>query len=85
MLADWCITTSGLKVLLLLAVGNKESEACWTEFFRGMIARGLKPPTSITSDGAPGLINAIGVCFSASLRIRCWFHRMGNILAVRLA
>jgi len=62
-------------------VGNKESEACWTEFFRGMIARGLKVPTSVTADGAPGLINAIGVCFPRSIRIRCWFHRIGNILA----
>lgn len=40
-----------------------------------MIARGLKMPTSVTADGAQGLINAIGVCFTASLRIRCWFHR----------
>ncbi len=46
-----------------------------------MIARGLKVPTLITADGAPGLINAIGVCFRHSIRIRCWFHRMGNILA----
>jgi transposase-like protein len=50
-LACWCITTSGHKVLLHLAVGNKESEACWTEFFRGMIARGFRfprrsPPTA---------------------------------------
>jgi transposase-like protein len=80
-LACWCITTSGHKVLLHLAVGNKESEACWTEFFRGMIARGLRMPTSVTADGAQGLINAIQVCFGHSLRIRCWFHRMGNILA----
>ncbi len=80
-LACWCITTSGHKVLLHLAVGNKESEACWTEFFRNMIARGLKVPTSVTSDGAQGLVNAIEVCFEHSLRIRCWFHRMGNILA----
>jgi transposase-like protein len=80
-LACWCITTSGHKVLLHLAVGNKESEACWTEFFRDMIARGLRVPTSVTADGAQGLINAIGVCFPRSIRIRCWFHRMGNILA----
>ena len=80
-LACWYITTSGHKVLLHLAVGNKESEACWTEFFRSMTARGLKVPNSVTADGAPGLINAIQVCFPASIRIRCWFHRMGNILA----
>jgi transposase-like protein len=80
-LAAWCITTTGHNVLLHLAVGDKESELCWTEFFRHMIARGLRVPVSVTADGAPGLINAIGACFGRSIRIRCWFHRMGNILA----
>ena len=31
--------------------------------------------------GVLGLINAITVCFPASIRIRCWFHRLGNIRA----
>lgn len=78
-LAAWCITTDGRKVLLHLAVGNKESEACWKEFLRDMIGRGLRMPTSVTSDGAPGLVNAIEGVFSKSLRIRCWYHKMGNI------
>jgi transposase-like protein len=78
-LAAWCITSDGRKVLLHLAVGNKESETCWTEFFESMIGRGLRAPTSVTSDGAPGLKNAIEGCFSHSLRIRCWFHKLGNI------
>ncbi len=69
------------QVVLHLQVGNRESEADWTEFFRGMISPGLRVPTSVTADGAPGLINAIGVCFRRSIRIRCWFHRMVNILA----
>ncbi len=62
-------------------MGNKESEACWTEFFRHMTSRGLRLPTSITSDGAPGLVNAITAAFAKSIRIRCWFHRMANIRA----
>jgi putative transposase len=78
-LAAWCITTEGRKVLLHLAVGNKESEACWVEFLRDMVARGLRTPTSVTSDGAPGLVNAIEGVFSRSLRIRCWYHKLGNI------
>jgi putative transposase len=78
-LAAWCITTEGRKVLLHLAVGNKESEACWVEFLRDMVARGLRTPTSVTSDGAPGLVNAIEGLFSKSLRIRCWYHKLGNI------
>ncbi|MGH3659623.1 MAG: transposase [Micromonosporaceae bacterium] len=59
----------------------KESEKCWTEFFRGLLDRGLRMPTTVTSDGAPGLVKAIGVCLPASIRIRCWFHRLANIRA----
>lgn len=81
LLVAWCIASDGRKHLLHLAVGNKESQACWTEFFRSMLARGLRLPTTVTSDGAPGLINAITTCFPASIRIRCWFHRLANIRA----
>jgi putative transposase len=75
LLVAWCIASDGRKHLLHLAVGNKESQSCWTEFFRGMLHRGMRAPTTITSDGAPGLINAITACFPASIRLRCWFHR----------
>jgi putative transposase len=81
LLVAWCIDSAGRKHLLHLAVGNKESEVCWTGFFRNMLERGLRMPTTATSDGAPGLIKAIEVCFPASIRIRCWFHRLANIRA----
>src|SRR5918912_1087508 len=81
LLVAWCIASDGRKHLLHLAVGNKESQGCWTEFFRSLLARGMRAPTTITSDGAPGLIKAITACFPASIRIRCWFHRLGNIRA----
>jgi transposase-like protein len=81
LLVAWCIASDGRKHLLHLAVGNKESEPCWTEFVRSMLGRGLRLPTTVTSDGAPGLINAITVCFKPSIRIRCWFHRLANIRA----
>jgi putative transposase len=81
LLVGWCIASDGGKHLLHLAVGNKESEACWTEFFRNLLDRGLRMPTTVTSDGAPGLVKAISVCFPASIRIRCWFHRLANIRA----
>ena len=80
-LCAWAITTEGRKVLLHLAVGNKESESCWLEFLRNMVGRGLRTPVSVTADGAPGLINAIKGVFSKSLRIRCWFHKMSNLRA----
>jgi putative transposase len=81
LLVAWCIASDGRKHLVHLAVGNKESQACWTEFFRSMLGRGLRAPTTVTSDGAPGLITAITTCFPASIRIRCWFHRLGNLRA----
>jgi transposase-like protein len=81
LLVAWCIASDGRKQLLHLAVGNKESEACWSEFFRNLLGRGMRLPTTVTSDGAPGLIRAITVCFPASVRIRCWFHRLANIRA----
>jgi transposase-like protein len=81
LLVAWCIATDGRKHLLHLAVGNKESEAAWTEFFRSLLARNMRLPTTITSDGAPGLINAIEACFPQTVRIRCWFHRLANIRA----
>jgi putative transposase len=79
LLVAWCIDAQGRKHLLHLAVGNRESEASWTEFFRHLVARGLRLPTTVTSDGAPGLVRAIEAVFPTSVRIRCWFHRLANI------
>ena len=79
-LCAWAILGDGTKVLLHLALGNKESYDAWRAFFRSMQARGLASPVSITSDGAPGLIRAIGEAFPQSLRLRCWFHKITNVL-----
>lgn len=53
-LCAWCITSDGRKLLLYLAVGNKESEVCWTEFLRNMVGRGLKVPTVVEFVTAAG-------------------------------
>jgi len=79
-LCAWGILRDGRKVLIHLAVGNKESYQDWLSFIRDMVKRGLCIPTTITSDGAPGLIKAIEAAFALSLRIRCWFHKMRNLM-----
>lgn len=79
LLVAWGIDAGGRKLLLHLAVGNKESETAWTELFRSLVARGLRAPTTVTSDGAPGLVKAIEAVFDKSIRIRCWFHRLANL------
>lgn len=78
-LCAWGICRDGSKVLLHMTIGNKESEACWVEMLRDMVRRGLPEPTTVSSDGAPGLIKAIASVFPKSLRLRCWFHRMRNL------
>ena len=78
-LCAWAILSTGEKVLLHLALGNKESYESWTDFFRHMIARGLRMPLLVISDGAPGLIKAIDECFPKSKRQRCLVHKLRNI------
>lgn len=79
-LCAWGICEDGQKVLLHLALGNKESHADWLDFLRGMVKRGLRTPLTMTSDGAPGLIRALQDVFPQSVRIRCWMHKMQNVL-----
>jgi transposase-like protein len=79
-LCAWGICADGHKVMLHMAVGNKESYSDWLDFLRDMVRRGLRPPLTTTSDGAPGLLRALDEVFPKSLRIRCWVHKMRNVL-----
>jgi len=78
-LCAWGILSNGHKVLLHMALGNKESYDSWLDFFRNMIKRGLRMPLLIISDGSPGLIKAIANCFPESRRQRCLVHKLRNI------
>jgi putative transposase len=79
-LAAWGICRDGRRVLLHLALGNTESYENWREFLRDLVKRGMRTPTTVTSDGAPGLIRAIDQVWPQSLRIRCWAHKARNVL-----
>jgi putative transposase len=79
-LVSWGILRDGSKVLLHMSLGNRESTESWLEHFRSLVSRGLPTPLTVTSDGAVGLIKAIEAMWPESERIRCWFHKMANIL-----
>lgn len=79
-LAAWGICNDGRKVLLHLTLGNKESYENWLDFLRDMVRRGLRAPVQVTTDGAPGLIRAVGEVFPKSLRQRCLAHKSRNVL-----
>ena len=84
-LAAWGICRGGHRVLLHRALGNTERADHGLECLRDLVRRGLRPPTAITSDGAPGLLRAIAQVWPQSLRIRCWAHYAeGRIMPRRL-
>jgi len=82
-LVAWGFTVEGRRVLLHLMAGSKEDAETVTAFFEDMKRRGLNDPLLVTSDGAPGIIKAIEVCFPRAARQRCLAHRMRN-LAVKV-
>jgi len=79
-LVTWGICSDGAKVLLHMSLGNKESADAWLEHFRSLVKRNMPSPLTITTDGAPGAIRAVETMWPASERIRCWFHKMKNVL-----
>jgi transposase-like protein len=79
-LVAWAICRDGRKVLLHMALGNKESFDAWLDMGRDMVRRGLRVPTLITTDGAPGLIAAVEQVWPRSLRQRCLAHKKRNVL-----
>ena len=79
-LVAWGILSSGTKVLLSMALGNKESYEDWLSAFRDLRRRGLNDPVLGTTDGAPGLIQAFEQVFPKTLRQRCLVHKKNNML-----
>lgn len=80
-LVAWGFTTDGGRVLLDVCLGQRERSEDWLDLGRGLSARGLRSPLLVVSDGAPGLIRAIGELWPDADRGRCAVHRLRNILA----
>lgn len=80
LLVAWGILEDGQRVLIHLELGNRESYESCLAFLRGLKARGLKDPVLVTSDGAPGLIQAVEELFPLALRQRCLVHKKRNVL-----
>jgi transposase-like protein len=80
-LAAQGFTAEGRRVLLHLMAGSQEDAETVTAFFEAMKRRGLNDPLLVSSDGAPGIIKAVQVCFPRAARQRCLAHRMRNLAA----
>ncbi len=80
-LVAWGFTTEGERFLLDVCLGQRERLEDWLDLGRGLTARGLRSPLLVVSDGAPGLIRAVGELWPEADRQRCSVHRLRNILA----
>jgi putative transposase len=78
-LAAWGFTIEGRRVLLHMMAGSREDAETVIAFFEDMKRRGLNDPLLVTSDGAPGIIKAIEVCFPRAAQQRCLAHRRRNL------
>lgn len=75
------VRADGQKELIALADGYRESEDSWGEVLRDCKRRGMAAPVLAIGDGALGFWNAVRDVFPETREQRCWFHKMGNVLA----
>jgi putative transposase len=80
-LVAWGYTLEGERVLLDVTLGARERFEDWLDLGRALAARGLAAPLLVVSDGAPGLVRAIGELWPEADRQRCAVHRLRNVLA----
>jgi len=80
-LVAWGFDLDGARVLLDVALGQRERTDDWLDLGRGLSARGLPEPLLVVGDGAPGLVRAIGELWPGADRQRCAVHRLRNVLA----
>ena len=80
-LVAWGYDTTGKRVLLDVALGQRERFEDWRDFGRGLARRGLRSPWLAVTDGAPGLVLAAEQLWPDADRQRCTVHRLRNILA----
>lgn len=76
------IRADGSRVLLGVYLGEHESTESWKLALQDVVARGLKRPWMVISDGNPGLIRAVKDTWGKKLaRQRCIVHKTRNVLS----
>ena len=74
----------GVKELLAMELGYRESTESWADVLRDLRDRELTPPLVAVGDGALGLWAALDEVFPTTEHQRCWNHRALNIQAKRI-
>lgn len=70
----------GSKIVLAVESGHRESTESWSSLLRSLRGRGLKCPKAVVGDGALGLWGALRNVYPEAKELRCWNHRIANLL-----
>ena len=70
----------GSKILLAIESGHRESAESWSSLLRGLRDRGLACPKAVVGDGALGLWAGLRNVYPEAKELRCWNHRIMNIV-----
>ena len=71
---------NGVKQVLAVESGYRESTESWSEVLRDLKARGLESPVLTVADGNLGIWAALKRVYPESQEQRCWNHKMRNVL-----
>ncbi|HZB29365.1 MAG TPA: IS256 family transposase [Streptosporangiaceae bacterium] len=75
------VRADGTKELIALADGFRESSESWADLLRDCKRRGMTAPVLAAGDGALGFWKAVRDVFPDTTEQRCWWHKIGNVLA----
>ena len=75
------VRVDGSKELIALADGFRESSESWADLLRDCKRRGMRAPVLAVGDGALGFWKALREVFPDTAEQRCWWHKLGNVLA----
>ncbi len=75
------VRADGTKELIALADGFRESSESWADLLRDCKRRGMRTPVLAVGDGALGFWKALREVFPTTREQRCWWHKIGNVLA----
>ena len=75
------VRVDGRKELVALADGFRESAESWADLLRDCRQRGMRAPVLAVGDGALGFWKAVRDVFPETAEQRCWWHKIGNVLA----
>jgi putative transposase len=74
------VREDGVKELLAVEDGYRESTESWAAVMRDLKGRGLNEPKLVIGDGALGIWAALRDVFPAAGKQTCWVHKIARVL-----